>query len=284
MVGFMKHSPIEQRLLAEHGDQLGAFLRELYVERRLSYREMMPILGTTYVPRIRALLEKYGIPVRRGSEAVATQWEKNPERRAKASRELTKRLREQAARGEHWAKGYTKETHPGIARTAGKLARRRWLLRPEVVQRAHAHRRANHRADPSTHIQATAQPTRAERIFAEHLQATGRAFEFQHPIVVGDELYFIDFFLPDANLAIELTKIRSRVPAERLRAIWRAGHLPLAIPNYPVERGQFAHIDQAIAGAYAGEFHPATVGECWVTRSPGQLSAGHRAELDQPLG
>ncbi len=279
-----KHNPTEQRLLAAHGEGLGAYLRRLYVDEGKTFKDLMPILGTTSARSIGLILNKYGVPIRRGAEAVAHQWKRKPERRERAAEQMGRLSRERAAAGLAWCKGHTKETHPSIASTAQKLAERRWLLRPDSIAKANETKKRRHREDPSTHTQAHAAPSRTEALFAAWLERTGRAYEFQKPLQVGDDLFFIDFYLPRANLAIELTQDRGRVPPARLRAFRGAGLLPMAILNYPILHGHFAHIEEVIARAERGEFHPTTVGECWVCRSPGQLSAARQREAQEPLG
>lgn len=52
-----------------------------YVAERKSYRQIMDILGINSARKIKKLLTEYGIEIRKGSEAVKTQWENNHKRR-----------------------------------------------------------------------------------------------------------------------------------------------------------------------------------------------------------
>ena len=276
-------SVVEARLLAAHGAGLGEYLRDLYVVRGLTMRELRVPLGTVSHVRIRALLIKYGVQIRRGSEAVAHQWVRLPERRKTQAESMRRASTARAANGEHWAKGHTKETHPGLARYAEKLAARQWLTAPNVVARARESTMARHREDPSTHSQSTAAPSRIERLMMTWLEARGIRYVFQHPIVAGADLLFLDFFLPDIGIGIEVTNSRSRVPPERLRTLLQAGIPTIAVYNYAVEKTGLPNADEAIARAKRGEFNPTTVGECWVGTGRRYNSTRMKAEADEPL-
>lgn len=52
-----------------------------YIEKRMSYRQIMERLGINNARKIKRLLVENEIPIRKGSDAVKTQWENNPERR-----------------------------------------------------------------------------------------------------------------------------------------------------------------------------------------------------------
>lgn len=54
-----------------------------YVVEKKSYRQIMKLIGTKNNRKVRKLLEQYDIPIRRGSEAVKTQWLNNDKRRKK---------------------------------------------------------------------------------------------------------------------------------------------------------------------------------------------------------
>jgi very-short-patch-repair endonuclease len=249
----------------------------------MTYRDMFPLLGTTYVPAIRAMLEKYGIPIRRGSDAVRHQWVRNPDRKEKIAKIFRASLLERSQNGSHWAKGFKKESHQGLAAISDKLRESGRLLTSESLRKAAATRKANHRADPTTHVNAKAKPTRVESLFMEWLGARGARFEFQKSLQVGESLYFADFFLPDANLAIEVTNSHGRVPNQRLKDFTAAGWKVIAVLNSSVDSGNLALTENAIANAYAGEFNPATVGECWMIRRNNNCSARRKLELQELL-
>ena len=56
-------------------------LHKWYVVERLSYRKIMERLGINNARKMKALLEDAGIEIRRGADAIKTQWENNTDRR-----------------------------------------------------------------------------------------------------------------------------------------------------------------------------------------------------------
>ena len=56
-------------------------LRRWYIEEKLSYRNIMERLGINNARKMKLLLEEADIEIRRGSDAVKTQWENNVDRR-----------------------------------------------------------------------------------------------------------------------------------------------------------------------------------------------------------
>lgn len=64
-------------------------LHQWYVVERRSYRFIMKELGITNARRIKALLIESGIEIRKGSEAIKTQWEGNAERRQDQSKRMS---------------------------------------------------------------------------------------------------------------------------------------------------------------------------------------------------
>lgn len=60
-----------------------------YVVEKKSYRQIMKLTGIKNNRKIPKLLNEYGIPIRRGSEAVKTQWINNENRRQKQSEVLS---------------------------------------------------------------------------------------------------------------------------------------------------------------------------------------------------
>lgn len=73
-------SRIEQRF----GVPIQEFLHDLYITQRLSIRQIMEVIGISN-HTVLHLLDDYSIPRRKGSEAVATQWENNESRRKNQS-------------------------------------------------------------------------------------------------------------------------------------------------------------------------------------------------------
>ncbi len=63
------------------GEPLDNWLRRKYVDELWSYRDIIKALGIQNVSAIIKIMRRFDIPVRKGSEAVATQWEKDPDRR-----------------------------------------------------------------------------------------------------------------------------------------------------------------------------------------------------------
>lgn len=275
---------LEYRLLQEHGERLPEILRDLYITQKLPIREAMDALGVNALTPFRKLLEKYGVPVRRGSEAIANQWARKPERRAsRGVQQFTRMVRARAAVGEHWARGQTKATHPGLESISKKLSESGRLQTRSAIERATNTRKRLHRADPSTHTQASAKPTTAEQALLDWLTKTGRRAVFQHPVQVGEKLLFVDFYLPECNVALEVTKTIERFGIERVRTIVASGIVPVGIPNGAVLRGNFAKLDEAITRAERGKFNPSTLRECWMSLRTDNIRAAHAADLDKPI-
>lgn len=57
------------------------WLRQKYVDELWSYRDLIQALGIRQVKVVQKLLKHFDIPIRKGSEAVATQFKRNPQRR-----------------------------------------------------------------------------------------------------------------------------------------------------------------------------------------------------------
>jgi hypothetical protein len=62
------------------GENLEQWLRKKYIDELWSYRKIHSIIGAN-ARIVKKMLTMYNIPIRHGSEAVATQWVNNPERR-----------------------------------------------------------------------------------------------------------------------------------------------------------------------------------------------------------
>lgn len=71
-------------------NSLGDWLYNQYVNESQSYREIMAKLNTKSNRTIKKLMDYYKIPIKYGSDAVATQWIDNPERRKQQSKYFTK--------------------------------------------------------------------------------------------------------------------------------------------------------------------------------------------------
>jgi len=67
-------------------------LHEWYIVERLSYRQIMQNLGINNARAVKRMLVDAGIEIRRGADAVKTQWENNPERREKQANWLSSKL------------------------------------------------------------------------------------------------------------------------------------------------------------------------------------------------
>jgi len=277
-------STLEFRLKQQHGECLPEILRDLYEVKGMTTREVMKALGFNSLTGCRRLLESNGIKVRRGSDAVAHQWKRNPDRkRGVAAQRFAAMVRDRATRGEHWAKGLTKDSDPRLASISNKLKSSGRLATRAVIDRATDTKKRMCRANPMLHSQAHAKPYPAEEAFADWLTVRGRVFVFQHPIIVGDDLMFIDFFLPAINLGIEVYRNRAKFSPERARKIYAAGIVPMGVPNWSVLNGDLSYVDDAIARAERGEFNPTTFGECWVVRRPYKSRAPGKTDLDEPI-
>ena len=280
----MAYQGIEARLIKAGVVNIGAYLSDLYVTQKKTLRQMLPILKTSSVAAVSRLMRKHGVAPRKGGEAVAVQWINNESRRKRTSATMRSTMLKRAEAGEHWALGHTKESHPGVASTASKLAERKWLTQPDVMARAIGKKKARHRADPTTHTQARVKPTVAELRVAEWLQRHGLECQPQKPVIVGDALYFADLFVPSLNLIVEVSKTVDRVPVERIRAFRGAGFETLAVRNTVPESGKWQNADDAISRAKVGQFHPSTVRECWVSPGAKKGVAATEAYLDQFIG
>lgn len=72
---------------------LKEWLEKKYLNDKLSYRDMMNLLNTKNNRIIKKLLVYYNIPIRYGSEAVATQWIDNDIRKEQQSKDATSRFK-----------------------------------------------------------------------------------------------------------------------------------------------------------------------------------------------
>lgn len=59
------------------------YMYKMYIEERLSFRQIMKRIRTKSNRKVKRLLDEYNIPIRGRSEAIKTQWENNPRRRRK---------------------------------------------------------------------------------------------------------------------------------------------------------------------------------------------------------
>jgi hypothetical protein len=186
--------------------------------------------------------------------------------------------------GLHWAKGETKDTHPGLAGVSEKLLASGRLWRADALAKARVTHDATVRQDPSGMQRGLRiRASKTEKLFGEWLGATGRRFVFQYPIVLADDVVFVDYFLPASNLAVELCKMRQRFALGRARQIVSAGITPLGVVNRLVLTGRLDDVEKQIAAAERGEFHPSTLRECWMGCGPGHGDAADESDIDQPL-
>lgn len=91
----MANENLSQRTINKLQDKLNNNLenklKEMYIDKMYSFREIMPILGVTN-RTVRKLLQYYDIPIRYGGEAVKSQWHNNDKRR-KEWGDLNKKLK-----------------------------------------------------------------------------------------------------------------------------------------------------------------------------------------------
>lgn len=282
----LNHSCTESRLIAEHGDGLGELLRRLYTVELLSFRQLSKRFGLSAMNAVlwRKLLARYDIEIRKGSVAIAAQWARDPERRHGVGVvRFSEMVRGRAAAGLHWAKGHTKHTHPGLAGVSRKLAESGRLVRRDVVARSRRSYKLSLRDDPSWSAQMRVAPVPAEAEFMRWLESRGTEFVFQYPIPVAESCMFVDFMLPASRLVVELCKYSGRFRLSRARAIAAAGFTPLGIPNTQVLGGVRQNVQDLIARAERGQFHPSTLRECWMAIRPGNRPAAEELDLDQPI-
>ncbi len=79
------------RIEEEYGKPISDVIRTLYTEQRMSVREIEPVLGVGN-HTILDWLNEFNIEIRRGGDAIKTQWEGNDERRIATSQNM-KRMR-----------------------------------------------------------------------------------------------------------------------------------------------------------------------------------------------
>ncbi len=63
------------------GEPLELWLRRNYIDKLWSYRDIIKALGIQNVSALIKIMHYFNIPIRHGSEAIATQYIKNPKRR-----------------------------------------------------------------------------------------------------------------------------------------------------------------------------------------------------------
>jgi hypothetical protein len=275
----MRQKP-RKELEEKYGESLRDVLAEMYSIKMMPTRSIARTLGYAdkHAKVISFFLKKYDIPIRHGGEAVRTQWIDAGMRRKNAA-ELMKEIVNSRP---HFAIGLTKETHPGIARTAQKLKERQWMNTPEIKARAKESRRVSIENDPMMHGQSKAKMTPCEMIVADIFKQRGYKVIGQHPVQINGALHFADLYVPDFNLLIEVAKTTVRVPLFRVRNFVQAGYLPAAITNN-VALKHHDRIHDLIARLEAGEFNPTSLRECWMVTRSASFSAITLRDFDEPI-
>lgn len=91
-------------------------LERMYQDEKMSYRDIMKHYGVNTARAVKRWLEFYEIPIRRGTEAVKTQWENNEARKRSIGltfaeynrgKPSSRRLSEDEAKSEYTEQGYT---------------------------------------------------------------------------------------------------------------------------------------------------------------------------------
>ena len=86
------------------------WLKEKYIDEKLSIRQIMKLLNTNANNGISKMLKYYNIPLRYGSEAIKNQWEGNDERR-EWQRNNSSHLQSKEVRDKLRQNMHTKEKH-----------------------------------------------------------------------------------------------------------------------------------------------------------------------------
>lgn len=159
------------------------------------------------------ILKEFGVDIRHGGEAVATQWKNNPERRLKAGENIARINHKLAQEGKHIRQGKTKENSELIRNVSEKLKTNSSFNRPDVKARALAKTLATRRAFPERMSALKKDMTKAKAIIAHLLDEHCIEFEFN---VLFKPNYVADFYIPHLNLVIDC-KTRGRFPLDYTR-------------------------------------------------------------------
>lgn len=144
-------------------------------------------------------------------------------------------------------------------KTAEKLRTSSSAFRPEVQAKMRATKIANHRRDPSTHINAKCKPSKYEAMFIDTLKTDGVAFIFnQH--AAG---FWLDFYLFEMGIGIELERGSVRPDLRRHLTIIDALGLSniIYIPTRMIRNGYTILVGHVISDLKSGSLDPSTIGQ-----------------------
>jgi hypothetical protein len=235
-------SKFEQRIETIEGLPLNEALRILYVENGMTYR-MLCRRWNCQPHTIINYMKKYGIPPRKGSDAIKQQWINNPSRKIKAAKRLASINHNLALKGLHVRQGKNKYNSELIRSISEKLKFSSSFLNPETIIKATKTRVNNFRNNPLTHPNANASMTNCEHVVFEHLESIGYNVVFNYYL----DPYWIDIFIPELNIAIECVS-SSRFPLsfERHDNITSKGITVIYCVNYYILKSDLVILDKYI--------------------------------------
>lgn len=143
---------------------------------------------------------------------------------------------------------------------------------PGVTAVATAKRVATVRSDPSRHGNAHAKMTNRERQFADMLDAVPYRYEFNKPAAH----YFLDFYLPDLSIGVEVQRSQTRPERSRDAAIIAALGLKgiLYVPTWYLREGLAGEVAKLVRRLYL--IDPAMLGDRrYLCMLPGRSHITH---------
>lgn len=217
--------------------------KQRYVVEQRSYRWLAKHWGVNQ-RTVARILSYCGIAIRHGSEAVATQWAGNLERRKQAGKKLAQTNHRLAMEGRHVRQGKTKSNSELIRHISEKLKTSTSFHRPDVRAQCVSNSIAFRHKHPER-MSALRKPlSEAEKIMSGYLYAKGLPFEQK---VLISPFYVADFFIPSLNLIIDCQG-RNRFPLsyERHKSLAAEGRCVVYCVNEFVQRGVFTNLDDYI--------------------------------------
>lgn len=154
------HDALTEQLSNKIGEPLQSAVQRRYVLLRMSVREIAAELQINHRTVLRTLA-RFGIDARQGGEAIVTQWEDNPKRRAKQAEWLQTIARRRGPEHPRWRGG----THYAYCDKS-------WIIYAQEIRHRDGDR-----------------CTRCGRTSAENLQLCGKTLEVHHiiPLILSDD-------------------------------------------------------------------------------------------------
>lgn len=205
------------------------------------------------------VLRYFGIPIRHGGEAIATQWINNPCRRRETGERLGQINHSMALEGRHVRQGKTKENSELVRRVSEKLKKSSSFLRPSVKKRALTNSLKTRQEHPERMSALRFPITKAEEQLSAYL--TQRGLPFLRRQLRGGR-YIVDFVIPSLNLIIDCQG-RNRFPLSyhRHEAIQSQHERVVYYVRELAEKGIFSNLDEYISKLQLPGSNPSVSGQ-----------------------